>query len=151
MICTRCKVDKPINEFHKDKRSKTGHQSRCGPCIREVRGRHITPEHKRKRKNVNQLPTDGITLKDKLQWIIDSKTGKPCQHCGCQPHSSALDYHHLNESEKLFSLSQIRRFRTGEITLQSIKEEMKKCILLCANCHRMLHAGALTLNKQCHY
>ena len=146
MNCSRCKKDKPTSEFHKDRRAKRGFQSRCVPCINEVRGRHITPAHLRKRQNVNQLPTDGITLKDKLAFVVSSKEGQSCSHCGCQPHTSALDYHHIDDSQKKFGLSSIRQFRTGEITLEAIKLEMLKCVLLCANCHRALHAGALKLN-----
>lgn len=147
MICSRCGIDKPTSQFFKDKNNKCGSRKQCKVCDRQVRGRHITPAHKRKRQSINQLPTDGMTLKDKLNWVISTKEGKSCEHCGCQPHTSALDYHHLNEKDKLFGLSGIRRFRTGEITLEMIKLEMKKCILLCANCHRALHAGALTLNN----
>ena len=146
MICTRCGINKPTSEFFKDKDKKCGFRRQCKVCLREVRGRNITPAHLRKRQNINQLPTDGITLKDKLAFVISSKEGQSCSHCGCKPHTSALDYHHIDDSQKKFGLSNIRKFKTNEITLEAIKLEMLKCVLLCSNCHRTLHAGALTLN-----
>ena len=46
---------------------------------------------------------------------------------------SALEFHHLDPKEKDFSIS------TNIKSLDLIKKELDKCILLCANCHREEH------------
>ncbi len=68
---------------------------------------------------------------------IDYKGGK-CQICGYSRCHQALDFHHLDPKQKEFSLSGISR------SWDSIKSEIDKCILVCANCHREIHAGMVT-------
>ena len=62
-------------------------------------------------------------------------SGGECQRCGYKASMAALDFHHLIESEKSFALSDGYSF-----SLRKLFEEMKKCVCLCANCHRELHA-----------
>ena len=143
--CSNCNQLLPISEFWKDKSNKDGYCYRCKACSKKAKGRRIKPSHLRKRQTVRGIAPDGITVQQKLDWIRDTKEDKPCACCGRSEHWSAMDYHHLDESSKEFSLSQIRQFKTAEITLEMIKQEIEKCVLLCAICHRMLHAGALTL------
>ena len=65
--------------------------------------------------------------------------GKKCQVCGYSRCEAALDFHHLDENKKNFGLSQNGMTRSWDKT----KEELEKCVLLCSNCHRELHAGIL--------
>lgn len=55
----------------------------------------------------------------------------------------ALDFHHIDESTKEFELSQRDLTRNWE----KIVAEAKKCLLVCANCHREIHAGIVVLDK----
>ena len=57
-----------------------------------------------------------------------------CSLCGYDKCHAALDFHHVGE--KIFSLN-TRLF--GKYTNQEIADEISKCILLCANCHREVH------------
>lgn len=59
--------------------------------------------------------------------------GGKCQICGFDLFPSALEFHHENPEEKEYSLSN----RT--LTLEQDLKEIKKCFLLCANCHRGVH------------
>ena len=47
-----------------------------------------------------------------------------------------LDYHHINPKEKETTIS---RMIANRYTMDKIEVEMKKCIVLCANCHREFH------------
>jgi len=50
---------------------------------------------------------------------------------------AAFDFHHIDPKQKDFTI-------TNEIANKPFKElenEVKKCILLCANCHRVVHSG----------
>jgi hypothetical protein len=68
--------------------------------------------------------------KDK-QYIRDYKLSNGCAICGYNKYADVLDFHH--EGDKEFNISLQRN-------INKIKEEMKKCIILCSNCHRELHA-----------
>lgn len=67
--------------------------------------------------------------------------GGKCQICGYNREITALEFHHKDESQKDFGLSQRGLTRSWE----KIKAEIAKCILVCANCHREIHAGLLQL------
>lgn len=49
----------------------------------------------------------------------------------------ALEFHHVNRSDKLFAISRKGHTRT----LEKAMEETAKCVLLCANCHREVEDG----------
>jgi len=69
------------------------------------------------------------------QMAIEYK-GKKCQLCGYNRCIEALEFHHTNSSVKDFSISEKGYTRSWN----RVKEELDKCMLLCANCHRELHA-----------
>ena len=69
--------------------------------------------------------------------------GGVCQICGYSRCLIALDFHHIDESTKEFELSQRDLTRSWE----KIIDEAEKCLLVCANCHREIHAGIVVLDK----
>lgn len=73
---------------------------------------------------------------------VDYKGGK-CVICGYSRDIKALDFHHINESNKEFGLSDRGMTRSWE----KIKVEVDKCVLLCANCHREVHSGYVSLAR----
>lgn len=76
--------------------------------------------------------------KRKKQELIDLLGGK-CSICGYNKCMAALEFHHIDPTKKDFTI-------TTSINLNSSKvlEEVKKCNLLCANCHREVHYGTVT-------
>ena len=66
--------------------------------------------------------------------LVEYKGGK-CEICGYDKCISALEFHHKDSSKKDFGISESSFSRS----LESLKEEADKCILVCANCHRELH------------
>lgn len=70
------------------------------------------------------------------QMAIDYKGGI-CSKCGYSKCLEALEFHHLDDGVKDFGLSANGITRSWGKT----KKELDKCILLCANCHRELHAS----------
>jgi hypothetical protein len=80
-------------------------------------------------------------LKRKLE-IVNS-LGGGCSICKYDKNLSALEFHHLNPNKKSFKLD-LRKLANTEINL--ITEELKKCILVCSNCHREIHN--VGLNKE---
>jgi hypothetical protein len=69
-------------------------------------------------------------------WCIEYKGGK-CEVCGYGKHPSALEFHHKDPSKKKFEIGD----SSNTITTSSLKKELDKCAILCANCHREVHAG----------
>ena len=69
------------------------------------------------------------------QWLNEFKEKRGCGNCGIT-NPVVLDFHHKNENDKLFTVSSFRR----AVGFDRIKNEIKKCEVVCANCHRILHS-----------
>lgn len=111
-FCPRCKKEKLGNEFYK-RRSDKDFSPYCKECSKEE---VICRQRKFKKK------------------CIDYKGGE-CSECGFSTCDAAMEFHHLDPSKKDFSIS---RLKLTSFDNRVIKE-LDKCILLCANCHRMVH------------
>ena len=72
--------------------------------------------------------------------------GNICCVCGKQYPSEVYDLHHLVPSEKEFALGSIR---ANSISWKKIVVELRKCILVCSNCHRLVHCGIRTIPENC--
>lgn len=68
--------------------------------------------------------------------------GSACQACGATGPTAIFDFHHRNAGDKDFAISQDGIPRRWE----TIVAELAKCVMLCANCHREVHAGMRTLD-----
>lgn len=75
----------------------------------------------------------------RLKELAIEYKGGGCQICGYNRCVNALDFHHLDPLMKDFGLSVRGLTRSWE----KIKQELDKCILVCANCHREVHAGLI--------
>ena len=58
-----------------------------------------------------------------------------CAICGYNKCDTGLDFHHVNPQDKKFRLNISNMGRKNK----ALVEELNKCILLCANCHREIH------------
>ncbi len=63
--------------------------------------------------------------------------GKKCQCCGYATCYQALELHHIDPNEKEFSFGSVM---SNPKKWTKIVEELRKCILVCSNCHREIHA-----------
>lgn len=77
----------------------------------------------------------------KLKKLMMEYKGNKCQLCGYSKYHGALDFHHIDPTQKSFNLSMDQLYRSWK----RITKELDKCILVCANCHREIHAGLVQL------
>lgn len=81
------------------------------------------------------------TRRRKLKIKAIETMGGACMICGYNKHPSILDFHHIDPKTKAFGISSGGFSRSWV----SIENEIKKCILVCANCHREIEAGLTIL------
>ena len=79
--------------------------------------------------------------RERVRLMAVNYKGGCCQVCGYDRCIEALEFHHLDPTQKDFGISYKGYTRSWE----KVKEEADKCIRLCANCHREAHAGMLQL------
>lgn len=111
-----CKNEKQINQFY-SRRNGSGYTPYCRKCT------------------VFQATKRSRAFK---QLCIQYK-GSKCENCGYCKCNSALQFHHTDTKEKQFNISSVRNKKFTE----KVKQELDKCILLCANCHRQKHNNEL--------
>ena len=112
-VCTNCNQKKKLSEFYSRKGRNLDHYSHCKEC-----NKYLTLKRQRKTK----------------RKAIEYKGGK-CQKCGFDKCIGALQFHHMKEKDKNWNQFKSRRFD------DKFKEELDKCLLLCANCHATIHTS----------
>lgn len=114
-ICTKCKSKKCLSEFYQQSDRKNG-QSYCKSCFNDYcQERWIN-------KKINAIEYKGGCCQDCKLSLKDT-------------HYSVFEFHHLDPSKKDADWTKLR-LTSGD----KIKAELEKCVLLCANCHRIRHA-----------
>lgn len=157
MICRVCLTDKTNTDFPRDKTLKSGYRNECKDChnTRQRNSRKNDPERFRQ-YDKRKWQVDKGAIPRRKQLGIDShyqfkrkfldrvKSSRKCTICQ-EGHPRCLSFHHINPSEKLFTVGYI----TGK-TLRQLKEEIRKCVVLCENCHRKQHAATRTSHHPRH-
>jgi hypothetical protein len=69
------------------------------------------------------------------EWLIEYKQTLSCQRCGFRDFR-ALQFHHDGRAHKQYHVSDLVR---GAASLKTLKNEISKCVVLCANCHQIEH------------
>ena len=72
----------------------------------------------------------------KIRHMAIDHLGGRCSRCGYDRCGEALEFHHRDPSQKDFGVSNRGYTRSWE----AVREEIEKCVLLCANCHREVHS-----------
>jgi hypothetical protein len=95
-----------------------------------------------RRRHAAMWPGTAKSLSKKLRAI--ELMGGVCSGCRGDVPTVALEFHHLDAAEKDFGISRDGMKRPWE----AILAELAKCVMLCANCHREVHAGARRVERQ---
>jgi hypothetical protein len=129
-VCNECKIEKPESEFPmKDAKRRKGKCRKC--CNRRQQQSRNARGYRRLQAYKNR---------EKAHAYLGGKCANPnCPVHGDLP-SCAMDFHHIVEKENNISDLWYKSWA-------KIKIELDKCVLLCAVCHRLVHAGLIECPK----
>ena len=113
-ICTKCQRELPIDDFNWRSKAKGTRRSECKYC------------HSDYMKQKYQ---------EKKQIVQDIKSSCKCAKCG-DSRGYVLDFHHVDPKEKE---NTVARMTSNNYRLDKVYDEIEKCAVLCANCHREFH------------
>lgn len=82
--------------------------------------------------------------RDKIKQILVEYKGGQCEICGYDKCIQALEFHHIDPTQKDFGIGTKGYTRS----IEENKKEVDKCILVCANCHREIHENVHKNNIQ---
>lgn len=105
-------------------------------CSNDCRKKIISQELKQFYTTPNKKQSKRTDLKKQLVDILGGK----CYYCGYSKSISSLSFHHKNPNEKNFKIA---KGLTEKKDITELTNEVKKCILVCSNCHCEIHDGLL--------
>ncbi len=121
--CSRCKIVKPLDQYYLKAATYDGRQSACMKCRQLHSCEYIKTIADKLIKNKN------LIIERNRRYIDNILLNSKCSECECDDHR-LLEFHHL--SDKSINVSYMMWH-----TIERIDNEIKKCIILCANCHRL--------------
>lgn len=126
-ICSKCKIEKKIESFNKKDRN------RLQPYCRECDNAHAREYYEKNKDRVkHQINTARkIRVANLSKEIKQLKESTPCADCGNNYPYYVMDFDHVR-GEKTGNISHM--VQSG--VTKKIKEEISKCEIVCANCHR---------------
>ena len=139
-VCIRCLIEKDETEFRQA--GKGTRRPRCKKCCNELE-RGLYPHRTRTRASRKQEKIYAKRNKARIHRIINIiKALNGCLICG-ESDIDCLVFHHIDK--KCFGISASGR------TVGCLIVEMRKCIVVCANCHQRIHWAGLIydMTKRC--
>ena len=124
MTCRYCNEEKPKEEFTFYNKAKGERNNQCKPCVRVISRQYR--EANREKYNAKQRESY-VVRRDKVNAL---KLERGCADCGYNAHPAALEFDHLPEYEKEFTIGPSIR-----LSWEKLEAEIAKCEVVCANCH----------------
>ena len=144
-VCTLCKQDKLLSEYWSQAAGKWGVFSRCKACqsaryknyysknATALRTRSVI--HYRHRKNAKERNAQqNKKTQSEFEAFLAPYKEKGCVDCGRRFPDCALDFDHREAQDKEVNVSRLKGTRNWK---QLVIDEVAKCDLVCANCHRV--------------
>lgn len=135
-ICSICKLEKELDSYNKNKAKKDGLNTICRICSNKRSKRYYSENTEHHKKVI--LKRNKRLKKENRIKLIDFKS-KGCLICD-EKDVCCLDFHHLSDKE-----NEISNMAGTGVSWNAILKEISKCILVCANCHRKIHAGKIQI------
>jgi hypothetical protein len=137
--CPKCGVEKPVNDFPMRSSFEPRPNAYCYPCQREYNRQHyrVNASKHNSRRYANQLRYKRRN-RDLMRKLLETKR---CVDCG-ESDPVVLEFDHVR-GKKLHEISNILH----RLSWKRICEEMAKCEIRCANCHRKRTAIQLWWRK----
>ena len=127
-FCNTCKRDLPIDEFYVHRRrGKVGRQSMCKSCASKRRTEHYLAN---KEHEINVRNTRANAIR---KQFVEYKQNCSCVNCG-EDRWYVLEFHHIDEKIEAVSV-----LVSNRAAWNTILNEIEKCDVLCANCHKEVH------------
>lgn len=128
-MCNKCKIEKQVSDFTKNKQKKSGYNYYCKECNKSYQKEHY------KANKADYIDKKNNRKKSLKEFVVSIKDVAKCYRCH-EGDIACLDFHHINNNDKDFNIA--LAVNHG-VSIETLKKEIDKCIILCSNCHRKLH------------
>jgi len=125
--CGRCGEIKPIENLAWRRKARNQRDNYCRPCRADYKQEHYAAN--RQRYIDNALRRKQQVAAERAAFLVEFFRSRPCADCG-ETDPMVLEFDHL--ADKAFGIAKGLRDRNWE----SVLNEIAKCDVVCANCHR---------------
>jgi hypothetical protein len=136
-FCAKCRKKRDIQALHKWRDKLKSKNGEIGPC----KCGQIVPLRIKEGRLMCQTCRNESTKKHhdfyrgrNLKFINKIKDESQCMDCGGKFHFTSMDFDHRESALKVMSVSSLVHLGRS---IKTIKKEMAKCDIVCANCHRV--------------
>lgn len=141
-VCPQCGEVKQITDFYRKSRvckkcalaNSKSYSEAHKEQIKEYKRQYYKDNIDRiveYRKSQNSKAKEREQQRREKLFSLYDEIKTPCAKCG-ESRLYVVEFHHIDPSEKEHTISQMRN-------LNLVREEAKKCVCLCANCHAEFH------------
>jgi len=128
--CSKCGIPKELKEFNKSKNRGDGLQPYCKECKKRIDLNYTSQNRKLLREKANKR------TKETREWYDELKKKLECLKCKDKRYY-LIEFHHLDPKKKENTVTNLLWQKKKDKSY--VLKEIKKCIPLCANCHREFH------------
>ncbi len=125
--CSRCGEVKPNEDFAWRRKDKGWRETYCRPCRAAYKQEHYAKNKQRYKDQAAEWSQ--ATLEERGRYLWNFFQTHPCVDCG-EADPVVLEFDHIEE--KLFDIGAGFRGKNW----QTVLDEMRKCEVVCVNCHR---------------
>lgn len=124
--CCTCKEEKPLQEFTKNRSNSDGLSKYCRSCVKNRDKKHYQNDSRKK-----YLKEAAMVSRDRnRQYLLEYLCDKCCVDCG-ESDPVVLEFDHQGDKH-----NDISKMAHNGTSLRTLKQELDKCEIRCANCHR---------------
>jgi hypothetical protein len=128
-ICPKCNCSRGLGDFNFRNKTKGIRQHWCKFCLRAYAARHYReypkPYKERARRHT------ATTRIDSKRRLLEYLSSHPCVDCG-ESDPVVLEFDHVNGEKN----REVTAMANGSYCWKTIEAEIRKCEVVCANCHR---------------
>ena len=135
-LCPKCNQVKSLEEYNKHKVK--GTQPWCRECTKAKDKSYYERNRNDRKEKIREYTRQA---RERIAEFLVQVKSKGCCMCP-EKEVCCMDMHHL--CDKRFNIADAIR---KAVSIEKLQLEVDKCIVLCSNCHRKLHAGLIQLRE----
>lgn len=139
-ICRVCKIEKPLTDFHKKKPD--GYKSDCKECKTKSQRDYYKKNQEKLKKQINEAKQ--IRINENRIRLYEYYKSHPCVDCG-ESNPIVLEFDHRDGVDKIDTVGQLV---WDGYSWDKVQNEIDKCDVRCANCHRIRTAKQQSWYKE---
>lgn len=138
--CTHCLTEKVDEEFSFKNKEQNKRRSTCRPCYSDLqKNRYQRSESGKTKRRLSNQRGQVARRQRNREFVWSYLSEHPCRECGLAD-PIVLEFDHRDASCKT---TEVSLMVAGCWSIERIEEEIAKCDVLCANCHRRKTAKQL--------